>query len=74
MLILTFEEFNNKFGIDNKAMSNITIEDIGKDKGITPIEIIMRDEKPYNINDNNFNIIVNLHPTDGTHWVLVIRR
>ena len=22
----------------------------------------------------NFNIIVNLHPTDGTHWVLVIRR
>ena len=34
----------------------------------------MRDEKPDNINDNNFNIIVNLHPTDGTHWVLVIRR
>ena len=21
----------------------------------------------------NFNIFVNLHPTDGTHWVLVIR-
>ena len=34
----------------------------------------MRDEKPEKINENNFNIIVNLHPTDGTHWVLVIRR
>ena len=34
----------------------------------------MRDENPDNINDNNFHIIVNLHPTDGTHWVLVIRR
>ena len=31
MLILTFEEFNDKFGIDNKAISNIRIEDIGKD-------------------------------------------
>ena len=31
MLILTFEEFNDKFGIGNKAMSNIRIEDIGKD-------------------------------------------
>ena len=34
----------------------------------------MRDEKPDNIKDNNFNIIVNLNPTDATHWVLVIRR
>ena len=34
----------------------------------------MRDEKPEMINETNFNIIVNLHPTDGTHWVLVIRR
>ena len=34
----------------------------------------MRDETPLTINDDDFNIIVNLHPTDGTHWVLVIRR
>ena len=64
MLILTFEEFINKFSIDIKAMSNIRIGDIGKDKSLTPITI----------NDDDFNIIVNLHPTDGTHWVLVIRR
>ena len=49
-------------------------KDIGKDISLTPIEIVMRDENTDNINDNNFNIIVNLHPTDGTHWVLVIRR
>ena len=81
MLILTFEEFNNKFNIDNIAMSDIRIKDIGKDISLTPIEIVMRDETPDNIceagsliNEPNVNIIVNLHPTDGTHWVLVIRR
>ena len=74
MLILIFEEINDKFGIDNKAMSYIRIKDIGKDIFITPVEIIKRDQKPEMIHDPEFNIIVNLHPTDGTHWVLVIRR
>ena len=74
MLILTFEEFNNKFNIDNNAMSDIRIKDIGKDISLTPIEIVMRDQTPDSIRNPNFNIIVNLHPTEGTHWVLVIRR
>ena len=74
MLIVTFEEFNNKFNIDNNAMSDIRIKDIGKDISLTPIEIIMRDQTLYNINEPNFNIIVKLNPTDGTQWVLVIRR
>ena len=34
----------------------------------------MRDQTPNNISELNSNIIVNLHPTEGTHWVLVIRR
>ena len=34
----------------------------------------MRDQKPNSIKDPNFNIIINLHPSDGTHWVLIIRR
>ena len=69
-------------------MSDIRIKYLGKDISLTPIEIVMRDETPDNIReagspindplsgfaDNNFNIIVNLHPTEGTHWVLVIRR
>ena len=74
MLILSFEEFKNKFGIDNNAMSNITIEDIGQDISLIPIEIVMRDQKPDSFANPEFNIIVNLHPNDGTHWVLVIRR
>ena len=81
MLILTFEELNNKFNIDNNAMSDIRIKDIGKDISLTPIEIVMRDETPGSIRETvsplrepNVNIMVTLHPTDGTHWVLVIRR
>ena len=74
MHILTFEDFNNKFSIDNSAMSDIRIKDIGKDISLTPIEIVMRDQTPDSIKDPNFNIFVNLHPTEGTHWVLVIRR
>ena len=54
-------------------MSEIRIKDIGKDISLTPIEIVMRDEILNMISEHNFNIIVNLHPTDGTHWLLVIR-
>ena len=69
MLILTFEEFNNKFNIDNNAMSDMLIKDIGKDISLKPIEIVMRDQTLDNTSESNFNFIVNLHPTDGTHWV-----
>ena len=48
-------------------MSDIRIKDIGKDISLTPIEIVMRDQSPKTICEPNFNIIVNLHPTDGTH-------
>ena len=74
MQILTFEEVNNKFNIDNSAMSDIRIKDRGKDISLTPIEIVMKDETPDSIGEPNSNIIVNLHPTEGTHLVLVIRR
>ena len=40
-------------------MSNIRIKDIDKDISLTPIETIMRDEKPEMINETNFNTIVN---------------
>ena len=74
MLILIVEEFYNKFNIDNNAMSDIRIKDIGKDISLTPIEIVRRDENPKTIRELNFDIFVNLHPTDGTHCVSVIRR
>ena len=60
--------------MDSNAMSDIRIKDIGKDTSLTPIEIAMRDRTTVNTSEPNVNIIVNLHPTDGTHWVLVIRR
>ena len=34
-------------------MSKIRIKDIGKDISLTPIEIIMRDEKPEMINETS---------------------
>ena len=74
MLALTFEEFSIRFSIDKKPMSIIKIEDIGKDISPTPIEIAMRDQTPDSIDETNFIIIVNLQPSDGTHWVLVVRR
>ena len=74
MHILTFEEFNNKFNIDNNAMSDIRMNDIGKDISLTPIEMVMRDQTPDYIRDPSSNTIVNLHPNECTHWVLVIRR
>ena len=43
MLILTFEEFNNKYKIDNSAMNDFRMKDIGKDISLTPIETVMRD-------------------------------
>ena len=59
MLILTFEEFNNKFNIDNNAMSGIRIKDIGKIISLTPIETVMTDQSPKTICEPNSNIIVN---------------
>ena len=55
-------------------MSDIRIKDIGKDISLTPIEIVMRDQTPDSFTNHNSNIFANLHPTEGTHWVLVIRR
>ena len=74
MLILTFEEFNIKFNIDNNVMSEIRIKDIGKDISLTPNELVMRDQSPKTICEPNSNIIVNLQPTDVTQWVLIKRR
>ena len=44
MHILTFEELNNEFGIDNEPMSNISKTNIGKDIYLTLIEMVMRDQ------------------------------
>ena len=68
-IVLTFEKFNNKIIINNKAVGKIEIENIDRDISLITIEIVMRDQTSEPINETNFNIIVNLHPPYGTHWV-----
>ena len=34
----------------------------------------MRDQTPKTINNVGHNIVINLHPTNGVHWFLVINR
>ena len=55
-------------------MSNFIIEDIGREISLIPKVFVMSGQTTFTINDINFNIFVSLHPTDGSHWVLVIRR
>ena len=52
-------------------MSNI---EIVRDISLIAIEIVIRDQKPESINETIFNVIVNLEPTDRSHWILIIRR
>ena len=44
MLIITFENFINKYNIKKEAMSNIDRERKGSDISVTLIEIVMRDQ------------------------------
>ena len=39
MIIFTIREFNGKYNIENKAMSIIETEDIGRDISLIPNEI-----------------------------------
>ena len=73
MIILTFNEINENYNIENKALSKIEIEDIGREISLISIEIVMQDQTPKTISDAEHKIFINLHPTDGTLWVLVIK-
>ena len=55
-------------------MNNIEKEDTGKAISLITFEKVMRDQIPKTIIIEDYNIIVNLHPTDVIHWVLVIKR
>ena len=62
-------------------MSNIGIEDRSKDISLFPTEIVTRDQITKTIREHDsqfmneeYYIVINLHPTDGPPWVLVIER
>ena len=64
MNYLSFKEFVNKYGLKNEATSNVKKE-ILIELNI-PCGIYMRDDK-----FNTTSGIVNLHPSVGTHWVML---
>ena len=64
MNYLSFKEFVNKYGFKNEATSNVEIKEILKLMN-TSCGIYMRDDKFITTSG-----IVNLHPTEGTHWVM----
>ena len=64
MNYLSFKEFVKKYGLKNEATSNVEIKEILKLMN-TSCGIYMRDDKFITTSG-----IVNLHPTEGTHWVM----
>ena len=67
-MILTFNDFVLKHNLKNKATSNIKIYEVLKNIGLdTKVEIYL--------GDGSFSTdigIVNLHPSNRTHWVCYI--
>ena len=62
---ISFRDFVEKYGLKNEATSNVKIKEILNELNI-PCGIYMRDDK-----FNTTSGIVNLHPSVGTHWVML---
>ena len=66
---MTFNDFNKKYNLKNKATSNIKIQKILNSIGLDNIGTYLR--------DGSFESdigIVNLHPFRGSHWVCYINQ
>ena len=63
--MLSFKEFLAKYNLENKATTNIKIQQLLKELCMEETGIYMRDQEL-----NSDSGIVNLHPTKGTHWVM----
>ena len=61
----SFKEFNEKYGLKNKATSNVKIKETLDILKLNSIGVYMRNAK-----FTTDSGIVNLHPTKGTHWVM----
>ena len=64
---MTFNEFNKKQNLKNKATSNIKIQKVLDSMRLNNVGIYLRDG--LFSSDIGF---VNLHPAKGTHWVCYI--
>ena len=65
--MITFHEFIKKYKLKDKATSNIKIQKVLTSIGLDNVNIYLRDG-PFSGGLG----IVNLHPSNGTHWVCYI--
>ena len=61
---MTFNDFIKKHNLENKATSNIKIQQVLSSLSLNIVGIYLRDG-PFKSDIG----IVNLHPSKGTHWV-----
>ena len=64
---MTFNEFNKKHNLKNKATSKIKIQQVLNSIGLNNVGMYLRDG-PFESDIG----IVNLHPLKGTHWISYI--
>ena len=64
---MTFNDFIKKHNLENKATSNIKLQQVLNSIGLNNVGIYLRD----GIFKSDIGI-VNLHPSKGTHWVCYI--
>ena len=62
--MMTFNDFNKKYKLKNKATSNLKIQQVLSSFSLDGVGIYLRDG-PFKSDIG----IVNLHPSKGTHWV-----
>ena len=65
---MTFNDFVHEHHLKNKATSNIKIQQVHGSISLDDVEI--------NLRDGSFESdieIVNIHPSIGTHWVLLYK-
>ena len=62
--MITFNDFIQNYKLKNEAASNIKIQQVLLSLGLSDVGIYLRDG-PFQYDKG----IVNLHPSEGTHWV-----
>ena len=68
-MMMSFNDFIHKYRLTNKATLNIKIQQILSSLSSSDVGIFLRDG-PFATDEE----IVNLHPTNGTHWVAYINQ
>ena len=65
--MMTFNDFIKKYNLRNKATSNVKLQQVLSSLSLNDVGVCLRDG-PYGSDVG----IVNLHPSEGTHWVCYI--